>query len=125
MNCPIDYVDDVTLTWQYRDEYGDESNANSINIQGLLFLGSSVTYQNDTYTEAIDAHLYLDPETLIATGSGFNLQGCYVMVRDLEGRPQTYKITRVELGLRKLLGGEVNNVHCFLSRIHRVWQDEL
>ena len=119
MNLTLQYKDDVRLMTSTRDMYGDIVNEVAHETKGLFLLGMSESFQNDTYTIGTDAHVYLDPTDPVIVSEGLRLEGKLLQVKGFSGKWDNYKIQRVKVGQRKLLGNEVNNVHCFLSKVDK------
>ena len=62
---------------------------------------------------------YLYPTDPVIVSEGLRLEGKLLQVKGFSGKWDNYKIQRVKVGQRKLLGNEVNNVHCFLSKVDK------
>ena len=123
MNVTLRYKDTVQLVTGVRDMYGDITDPVINTMKGLFLRGKSESFQNDTYTTGTDAHIYLDPNDPNIVSLDLNLQGCYLNIEGIYGGMETYKIERVKIGQRKLLGNEINNIHCFLSKVDKKWQE--
>ncbi len=121
MNVALRYTDTVQLITGVRDMYGDIPSPIISTMKGLFFRGKSESFQNGTYTIGTDAHVYLDPNDPEVVSQGLNLEGCYLQIEGVYGGMESYKIERVKIGQRKLLGNEINNVHCFLSKADKRW----
>ena len=126
MNQPLDYKDPVILIETAQDGYGDNSVAHVERLNGLFVQGTSQSQSN--YVEALgtDAHIYLDVENEFVLQNAFRLEGMYLICNLYGGiEPESwYKIARVKVGQRKLLGNEVNNVHCFLTKCDALdWEE--
>ena len=65
-----------------------------------------------------DAHAYLDISDAYVLENAFRLEGMYLVANIFNGSEEEswYKISRCKVGQRKLLGNEVNNIHCFLTK---------
>lgn len=117
MNLALRYKDDIQLVNAGRDMYGDLYFMDAVGIKGLFLLGSSEGYQNDTYTIEADAHVYLDHTNYKIIEHAYKLEGEMLKVKNPLGAWDEYKVIRVKVGQRKLLGNEINNVHCWLKRV--------
>lgn len=118
MNKLLNYKDDVVLVDTYPDDYGDMGISHVEKLKGLFVQGTSQTRTG--YVDAIgtDAHVYLDINNAFVQENAFRLEGMYLVANIFGGQEnqQWFKISRVKVGQRKLLGNEVNNVHCFLTK---------
>ena len=118
MNLPLEYKDPVILIETGQDGYGDNTVIHAEHLKGLFVQGTSQNEAN--YVEAIgtDAHIYLDINNAYVLANAFRLEGMYIVCNIFNGieKESWYKIARCKVGQRKLLGNEVNNIHCFLTK---------
>lgn len=123
MNVALRYTDTVQIIIGVRDMYGDIPSPVISSMKGLFFRGKSESFQNGAYTIGTDAHIYLDPNDPNVSSLGMALEGNYLQIEGVYGGVESYKIERVKIGQRKLLGNEINNIHCFLSKADKRWQE--
>lgn len=118
MNKLLNYKDDVLLIDTSPDDYGDMSIAHVEKLKGLFVQGTSQNRSGYVDTIGTDAHVYLDINNTFVQENAFRLEGMYLVANIFGGEQnqQWFKIERVKVGQRKLLGNEVNNCHCFLSK---------
>lgn len=118
MNLPLEYKDPITLIETAQDGYGDNAIAHVEHLNGLFVQGSSASEVGYVETLGTDAHIYLDIQNSFIQENAFRLEGMYLIVNLFGGKESNawYKIDRCKVGQRKLLGNEVNNIHCFLSK---------
>ena len=118
MNQLLDYKDDIFLVETAQDGYGDNTVSHIEKLKGLFVQGNSQSQSNYTEMLGTDAHVYLDIENEFVLANAFRLEGMYVVCNIFDGieSESWYKISRVKVGQRKLLGNEVNNVHAFLTK---------
>lgn len=113
----ITMKDVVTLAEGVSTGYGD-TRLRILGECDALFLQSTGRghYSNVEMNEA-DAHVYLDIDNPIVLDRGYRLEGLYVLSNPFGGEDDKswYKITRVQVGQRKLLDNDVDNVHAFLK----------
>jgi len=118
MNQLLDYKDDLLLIDTEQDGYGDYVAAHIEPIKGLFVQGTSQSEVNYTEMLGTDAHAYLDISDSYVLQNAFRLEGMYLVCNIFGGDKDEswYKISRCKVGQRKLLGNEVNNIHCFLTK---------
>lgn len=118
MNLLLNYKDPVTLIETTQDGYGDNKISHIEHLNGLFVQGNSQAEANYVEGLGTDAHIYLDIGNEFVQANAFRLEGMYLICNLFNGdeREAWYKISRVKVGQRKLLGNEVNNIHCFLTK---------
>lgn len=118
MNQLLDYKDDLLLIQTEQDGYGDNTVSHIEPIKGLFIQGTSQSQTNYTEMLGTDAHAYLDISDTYILENAFRLEGMYLVANIFNGSQEEswYKISRCKVGQRKLLGNEVNNIHCFLTK---------
>lgn len=118
MNKTLTYKDNVLLIDTTPDMYGDMAVSHMEHLRGLFVQGTSQSRSGYVDTISTDAHVYLDIENEFVKANAFRLEGMYVVVNLFGGdeNQQWFKISSVKVGQRKLLGNEVNNVHCHLTK---------
>lgn len=118
MNKLLNYKDDVLLVDTSPDDYGDMGISHVEKLKGLFVQGTSQSRTGYVDTIGTDAHIYLDINNDFIQRNAFRLEGMYLVANIFGGEEnqQWFKIARVKVGQRKLLGNEVNNVHCFLDK---------
>lgn len=126
MNQLLEYKDPVVLIETAQDGYGDNTVIHAEHLKGLFVQGTSQA--EASYVEGIstDAHIYLDIENQFVLENAFRLEGMYIVCSLFGGSEEEawYKIARCKVGQRKLLGNEVNNVHCFLTKCDALEYEE-
>lgn len=113
------YVDTVRLAMTTSDGYGDQ-HVEILSEVAAIFIQRTGVEQgnNETYYTA-DALVYLNPKDGTVTSNSFRLEGMYVIAQPF-GQSQEeswYKITGVNVGQRKLLTNEIDNVLCTLQKV--------
>lgn len=89
--------------------FGD-ANVTALNeVECAFFQSFSQEQTENTELTQSDAYAYLDIDNSFIKGLGYKLQGLYFKINPF-GADQWYIITSVEVGQRKLLTNEVNNV---------------
>lgn len=115
---PIKYSDDVILVSTTQDGYGDNDIDHVEHLKGLFNSGMSQSEVN--YVEALstDANVYLDIENEFVQKNCFRLEGMFIVANPFgfKESEQWFKISRVQIGQDKLLGNQIDNVHCFLTK---------
>ena len=116
----IGYIATVT-----EDGYGDGkvTELNEIACTFLQQVGNS--HSNNAEVSNSTAHVYLDIDNAYIKGLGYRLEGFLFRISPF-GTPESeswYKMVNVQVGQRKLLGNEVNNVHAFLEKIAKPLED--
>ena len=101
------------------DGYGDSkvTALNEIECTFLLQAGTSHTGNVDVANST--AHVYLDIDNEFILSLGYRLEGFLFKISPF-GTAESeswYKISNVQVGQRKLLTNEVNNVHAYLEKI--------
>lgn len=118
MNLLLEYKDPVLLIETRQNAYGDNEISHIEHLNGLFRQGNSQAEMG--YVEALstDAHIYLDIENEFVRANAFRLEGMYIVANLSNGRENQswYKISSCIVGQRKLLGNEVNNIHCRLTK---------
>lgn len=113
------YKDTVTLAEMVSDGYGDKSLDTATEIQCLFLQSSGETHAGNVTSTTSDAHAYLNHVDPVVLDKGYRLEGMFIKATPF-GTPDDeswYKITRVEIGQRKLLENDVDNVHVFLQKV--------
>lgn len=118
MNKALNYQDDVLLVETAPDDYGDDGIKQVVPVKGLFVQGTSQNRANYVDTIGTDAHVYLDINNEFVLQNAFRLEGMYLVANIFDGEEnqQWFKISTVKVGQRKLLGNEVNCVHCHLTK---------
>lgn len=112
------YKDTVTLAEMVSDGYGDKRVSEVQDILGLFLHSTGNSHSNNVDIATSDAHVYLNHEDPLVLEKGYKLEGMYLRENTLNAPNDTwYKIERVQLGERKLLTNEVDNVHAFLQKV--------
>lgn len=96
----------ATLT---NDGYGDSSVSALNEIACAFFEQFSQEQTTNVEITQSDAYAYLDIDNSFIKGLGYKLEGLYFKINPF-GADQWYIITTVDVGQRKLLTNEVNNV---------------
>lgn len=101
------------------DGYGDREVEILTTIPCLFLQSTGNSHSNNVELATSDAHVYLDIENDAVKGRGYRIEGMYLLVNPFgaDSEESWYKITRVEVGQRKLLTNEVDNVHAFLQKV--------
>lgn len=125
-NLPLEYKDPVVLIETAQDYYGDNAPGHIEYLNGLFVQGTSQSESRFVEGIATDAHIYLDIENPYVLENAFRLEGMYLICNLFGGEAKDawYKIARCKVGQRKLLGNEVNNIHCFLTKCAALFEVE-
>lgn len=101
------------------DGYGDRTIDLSTEVDCLFLQSSGYTHTNNVDLMSSDAHVYLDIENPVIYSTGFRLEGRYLLINPFgaDDDKSWYRVSNVEVGQRKLLNNEVDNVHAFLQRV--------
>lgn len=115
----INLKDTVRLATTVSDGYGDTTVEVLTEIDSLFLQSTSNSHSNNTEVTQADAHVYLDPFNPVLLAKGYRIEGMYLIANPFgaEDNESWYKISRVVVGQRKLLGNDVDNVHCFLQKV--------
>lgn len=111
--------DIVQIAETVSDGYGDKTVSILTDINACFLQGSGNTHANNADVSEADAHVYLDIDNPILVERGYRIEGMYI-VADPFGQDTDeswYRVTRVKVGQRKLLGNDVDNVHAFLKKV--------
>jgi hypothetical protein len=122
MNFKPVLKDKLTLYSVKTDGYGDETVDKIVEVKGLFLAGTTYSLVGATNIIGSEAHCYIDIDNPFVLKNIFRLEGMYIGYNINQNAPteeEFYKITRIKVGQRKLLGNEVNNVHCFLQKSER------
>lgn len=125
-NLLLDYKDPLVLIETAQNGWGDNQISHIEHIQGLFVQGNSQAEASYVERLGTDAHAYLDIENPYVLENAFRLEGMYLVCNIFGGKETEswYKIARVKVGQRKLLGNEVNNVHVFLTKCDALdWEE--
>ena len=101
------------------DGYGDRTIETLTEVRCLFNHSNSYDHTNNVDSPASDANVYFDIENEVVLEKGYSLKGMYVICNSF-GEPEDdswYRIINVEIGQRKLLTNEVDNVHAFLTKV--------
>jgi hypothetical protein len=113
------YVDTVKLATTTADGYGDQHVEVLADVAALFIQRTGYDHNNNQSYETADAVVYLNPKDGTVINNSYRLEGMYVIAQPF-GQSQEeswYKITGVNVGQRKLLTNEVDNIHCTLQRV--------
>ena len=114
--------DTVKLAETSSDMYGDKVATVLTDVKALFI--QSTGAQRGTNTEIIssDAHVYLDKNNSEIKGRGYRIEGMYIIANPfgIQDDESWFRIERVEVGQRKLLANDVNNVHAFLKKVAKM-----
>lgn len=101
------------------DGYGDRTIELLTEVRCLFNKSSAYTHTNNVDSPASDANVYFDIENAVVMDKGYGLEGMYVICNPFGASDDDswYRISNVEVGQRKLLTNEVDNVHAFLSKV--------
>ncbi len=113
----ITMKDVVTLAEGVSTGYGDSKIRILGEVEALFLQSSGRSHSTNVEINDSDAHVYLDIENPIVVDRAYRLEGLYVLANPFAGVEEKswYKITRVQVGQRKLLDNDVDNVHAFLK----------
>lgn len=92
-----------------KDGYGDVTISVMNEIACAFFQQFSQEQATNQELTQSDAYAYLDIDNAYIKSLGYKLEGLYFKINPF-GADQWYVITSVEVGQRKLLTNEVNNV---------------
>jgi len=118
----ISYKDSIKLIDVDTDGYNDKTVVINQTVKSLFHLGGSYLQTASAEEHAADAHVYLNPKDPIVLANAYRLEGLYI-VANLFGGDESdawYRISRVVVGQRKLLANNVDNVHCFLTKVKAI-----
>lgn len=113
------YTDTVKLATTTADGYGDQHVEVLAEVAALFIQRTGSDEGNNQFYATADAVVYLNPKDGTVINNSYRLEGMYVIAQPF-GQTQEeswYKITAVNVGQRKLLTNEVDNVHCALQRV--------
>jgi len=101
------------------DGYGDRTLETLTETDCLFNHSNGYGHANNVDYPSSDANVYFDIENEAVINEGYNLKGMYVMCNSLGGSEDDswYRIVDVQIGQRKLLTNEVDNVHAFLTKV--------
>lgn len=102
------------------DMYGDRNVVILSEVKALFISGSGYIREANSESETTSAHVYLDKHHPEIKGRGYKgIEGMYIIANpfNVEGADSWYRIENVDVGQRKLLANDVNNVHAFLKKI--------
>lgn len=101
------------------DGYGDRTVETLTEVKCLFNKSSAYDHTNNVDSPASDANVYLDTNNGIVMSKGFGLEGMYLNCNPFGALDDDswYRIVSVEIGQRKLLTNEVDNVHAFLTKV--------
>lgn len=113
----ITMKDVVTLAEGVSTGYGDSKIRILGEVDALFLQSSGRSHSTNVEINDSDAHVYLDIDNQIVIDRAYRLEGLYVLANLFDGADDKswYKITRVQVGQRKLLDNDVDNVHAFLK----------
>lgn len=123
-------IDTVKLATTTSDGYGDKTAVALTNVKSLFVQRTSYQHGSNMGGLASDAAVYLDPKNPVVlenlareTEDGrVGLEGMYIIAQPF-GTPvgeSWYRISRVNIGQRKLLNNAVDNIYCRLEKVARL-----
>lgn len=118
----LNLKDTVKLAETQSDMYGDNKVTIVTDVKALFVQGTGYVHDRGADSFTADAHVYLDKNNLEIKGRGYRVEGMYLIANPfgLEDDESWYRIERVEVGQRKLLANDVNNVHAFLKKVAKM-----
>lgn len=111
--------DTCTIAQVSTDGYGDRTIDTLTEVDCLFNHSNGYGHANGVDYPESDANVYLDIYNEVVMSEGYNLKGKYIMCNALGGSEDDswYRIVEVQIGQRKLLTNEVDNVHAFLTKV--------
>lgn len=113
------YVDVVKLATTSSDGYGDQHVEVLSEVAAIFIQRTGADHANGMSYETSDALVYLNPKDGTVINNSYRLEGMYVIAQPF-GQTQEeswYKITGVNVGQRKLLTNEIDNILCTLEKV--------
>lgn len=101
------------------DGYGDRTIGLLTEVRCLFNQATGYDHINGVDSPTSDANVYLDIENSLVIEKANDMKGLYLMCSPFGASEDDswYRITNVEVGQRKLLTNEVDNVHAFLTKV--------
>ena len=114
--------DTVKLADTSSDMYGDKVAVVLTDVKALFLQSTGAIRGTNTEIISSDAHVYLDKNNPEIRGRGYRVEGMYIIANPfgIDNDESWYRIERVEVGQRKLLANDVNNVHAFLKKVAKM-----
>ncbi len=111
--------DTVKLATTSADMYGDKRVEVLATVKALFIQRTGTAHENSMDSYVSDAIVYLDPKDGTVLNNGYRLEGMYIIANPFGQTEQEawYKIVGVNVGQRKLLNNEVDNIHCDLQKV--------
>lgn len=112
-------TDTVKLATTTTDGYGDKSVAVLTDVKCLFIQRTSLNHTSNADGVQSDATVYLDTKNQIVLDNSYRLEGMYIIAQPFGQTQQEswYQIIAVQVGQRKLLNNEVENIHCQLQKV--------
>lgn len=111
--------DTIKLVETTSDGYGDNDITELTDLKCAFFQSTSFLRGAHGETIDADAHAYIDFSNPKVAARSYRLEGMYVIANPF-GAPEAeswYRITRVDVAQRKLLGNAIDNVHVYLKKV--------
>lgn len=111
--------DTVKLAVTSSDMYGDQKVEVLATVKALFIQRTGTSHESNMNSYIADAVVYLNPKDDTVLSNGYRLEGMYVIANPFGQTEQEswYKIVGVNVGQRKLLTNEVDNIHCDLQKV--------
>jgi hypothetical protein len=114
----LNYLDTVKIVDGARNGYGDVVDQAEHTVKCLFLQTTGNGHLGNVEITEANSHAYLDPEDPFVVENGYRLEGMKVIANPF-GTPETeswYKITTVVVGMDKLLGNEIDNIHVYMRK---------
>jgi len=117
----VHHPDVVQIAETTRNGYGDKTVNILTDIDATFLQGTSSSHASNVDVTDADAHVYLDIDNAILIERGYRIEGMYLLANPFgaDDNESWYRISTVQVGQRKLLGNDVNNVHAFLKKVSK------
>lgn len=119
----LDYKDTVTFVEDVPslDGYATPIAVEEIEVPALFVASNGYTRSSHVAALESDASAYIDPTHEFTQDNAYRLEGKYVLANPFEAEDSKswYKIIEVNVGQRKLLTNEIDNVEVFFKKSTR------
>lgn len=118
MSIGLNYKDTITIIDYSNDVYGDETSSEQSFVKSLFLQSTGQSHGGNVDSISTSAHAYVNPFDPFIVKNANRLEGMLVVANPF-GAPETeswYRISKVIVGMDKLLCNKIDNVHIYLKK---------
>ena len=118
MSTKLIYKDTIKIVDYTNDGFGDESASEEVEVKALFMQSTGQSHGGNVDSITTSAHAYVDPSNSFIIQNHNRLEGMLVVV-NIFNSPESeswYRISRVVVGVDKLLCNSIDNIHIYLTK---------